>query len=506
MSSATAKTHSGHRGLQFEEPLIFEQGSPERSAVDLPHPPARADRLAGLRRREPIGLPGLSEPEVVRHYTRLSQKNYCIDSGLYPLGSCTMKHNPRLNEKVARLPGLGDLHPLQPVCTVQGALEVIHTCAHWLKTLTGMPGIAMSPGAGAHGELVGLMTIRAALEHRGERRTKVLVPESAHGTNPATAHACGYAVEAIPADARGRVDLEALRGKLDRDVAAIMVTNPNTCGLFETDVRKIAEATHEVGAFFYCDGANFNAIVGRVRPADLGIDCMHINLHKTFSTPHGGGGPGSGPVVLSAELAPFAPLPYVVFDGERYRLVEHAAAAEDAHPLGRIKGFHGQFGMFTRALAYMMAMGADGLRQASADAVLNANYVMARLQDVLHPAFPGPCMHEVVFDDSTLKDTGITTLDLAKALIDEGFHPMTVYFPLVVHGAMLVEPTETESKDTLDLFIETMRALLARAKAGEAEAFHQAPRLAPRRRLDETAAARKPVLRWQPRAVDRAAE
>jgi glycine dehydrogenase subunit 2 len=364
----------------------------------------------------------------------------------------------------------------------------------------------MSPGAGAHGELVGLMTIRAALEHRGERRTKVLVPESAHGTNPATAHACGYAVEAIPADARGRVDLEALRGKLDRDVAAIMVTNPNTCGLFETDVREIAAATHAVGAFFYCDGANFNAIVGRVRPADLGIDCMHINLHKTFSTPHGGGGPGSGPVVLSAELAPFAPVPYVVFDGERYRLVEHAAAAEDAHPLGRIKGFHGQFGMFTRALAYMMAMGADGLRQASADAVLNANYVMARLEDVLHPAFPGPCMHEVVFDDSSLKDTGISTLDLAKALIDEGFHPMTVYFPLVVHGAMLVEPTETESKETLDLFIETMRSLLARAKAGEAEAFHQAPRLAPRRRLDETAAARKPVLRWQPPAVDRAAE
>ncbi len=285
-----------------------------------------------------------------------------------------------------------------------------------------------------------------------------------------------------------------------------MVTNPNTCGLFETDIREIAAATHEVGAFFYCDGANFNAIVGRVRPADLGIDCMHINLHKTFSTPHGGGGPGSGPVVLSAELAPFAPLPYVLFDGKSYRLIEHAAEDEAAHPLGRIKGFHGQFGMFTRALAYMMAMGADGLRQASADAVLNANYVMARLKDVLNPAFPGPCMHEVVFDDSTLKDTGVTTLDLAKALIDEGFHPMTVYFPLVVHGAMLIEPTETESKDTLDLFIETMRSLLARAKAGDAEAFHEAPRLSPRRRLDETAAARRPILRWQPPAVDKAAE
>ncbi|MBL8659069.1 MAG: aminomethyl-transferring glycine dehydrogenase subunit GcvPB [Rhodospirillales bacterium] len=504
--SEPERTFSGHRGLQLEEALIFEQGSPERTAVDLPQPANRVDRLGGLQRRSAIGLPGLSEPEVVRHYTRLSQKNYCIDSGLYPLGSCTMKHNPRLNEKVARLPGLGDLHPLQPVSTVQGALEVIHTCAHWLMTLTGMPAVAMSPAAGAHGELVGLMTIRAAIEDRGERRARVLVPESAHGTNPATAHACGYAVEAIPANARGRVDLEALRAKLDTDVAAIMVTNPNTCGLFESDVIEIAAAAHAVGAFFYCDGANFNAIVGRVRPADLGIDCMHINLHKTFSTPHGGGGPGSGPVVLTAELARYAPLPYVVCESGRYLLIEHGADDPDARPLGRIKGFHGQFGMFTRALAYMMAMGADGLRQASGDAVLNANYIMARLKDVLHPAFPGPCMHEVVFDDTTLKDTGVSTLDLAKALIDEGFHPMTMYFPLVVHGAMLIEPTETESLETLDLFIETMRALVLRAKAGEAAAFHQAPRLTPRRRLDETAAARRPVLRWQPAAIDKAAE
>lgn len=504
-----ATTYTGNRGLQLEEALIFEQGAPNKTAVDLPEPRASAERLGGLRRRGPIGLPGLSEPEVVRHYTRLSQKNYCIDSGFYPLGSCTMKHNPRLNEKLARLPGLGDLHPLQPVSTVQGALAVIHACAHWLKTLTGMPAVAMSPGAGAHGELVGLMTIRTAIEDRGERRTKVLVPESAHGTNPATAHACGYAVEAIPADDRGRVDLAALRAKLDTDVAAIMVTNPNTCGLFEPDIVEIAEGAHAVGAFFYCDGANFNAIVGRVRPADLGIDCMHINLHKTFSTPHGGGGPGSGPVVLSAALAPYAPLPYVVHDGERYRLVEHANEdgkdAEGGKPLGRIKGFHGQFGMFTRALAYMMAMGADGLRQASGDAVLNANYVMARLADTLHPAFAGPCMHEALFDDTSLKDTGVSTLDFAKALIDEGFHPMTVYFPLVVHGAMLVEPTETESKETLDLFIDTVRSLAARAKAGDAEAFHQAPRLTPRRRLDETAAARQPVLRWQP-AVNKAAE
>jgi glycine dehydrogenase subunit 2 len=510
----TVNTISGHRCLQLEEPLIFEQGSPEKTAIDLPDPSLTpgSDRLGGVRRRGPIGLPGLSEPEVIRHYLRLSQKNYSIDSGLYPLGSCTMKHNPRLNENIVRLPGLGDLHPLQPVSTVQGALDLMHTLAHWLKMLSGLPAVAMSPAAGAHGELLGLMTIRTALEDRGDPRKRVLVPESAHGTNPATAAACGYAVEAIPADARGRVDLEKLRTKLGSDVAAIMVTNPNTCGLFETNIQEIAAAAHGVGAFLYCDGANFNAIVGRVRPGDLGVDCMHINLHKTFSTPHGGGGPGSGPVVLSKELARYAPVAYVVEDGEGFTLVEHSMHAE-GKPFGRIKGFHGQFGMFVRALAYMMSMGADGLRQASGDAVLNANYILSELQDDLSSPFPGPCMHEALLDDRFLKDTGVTTLDFAKALIDEGFHPMTVYFPLVVHGAMLVEPTETESKETLDQFIRTMRGLAERAKSGDAEFFRQAPRFAPRRRLDETRAARNPVLRWRPAsesatppAVDRAAE
>ncbi|MBK8174100.1 MAG: aminomethyl-transferring glycine dehydrogenase subunit GcvPB [Rhodospirillales bacterium] len=492
-------TISGNRGLQIEEPLIFEQGSPVKTAVDLPpaNPPKGSDRLGSARRRGPIGLPGLSEPEAVRHYLRLSQMNYSIDSGLFPLGSCTMKHNPRLNESVVRLPGLGDLHPLQPVSTVQGALALIHELAHWLKTLTGLPAVAMSPGAGAHGELVGLMTIRAALESRGDPRKRVLVPESAHGTNPATAAACGYVVEAIPADARGRVDLAALRTKLGPDVAAIMVTNPNTCGLFETDMQHIADAVHAHGAFFYCDGANFNAIVGRVRPGDLGIDGMHINLHKTFSTPHGGGGPGSGPVVLSKELARFAPVAYVVEDDGGFSLVEHEMHS-DGKPIGRIKGFHGQFGMFVRALAYMMSMGGDGLRQASADAVLNANYILAELRDDLSAPFPGSCMHEAVFDDRFLKDTGVTTLDFAKALIDEGIHPMTVYFPLVVHGAMLIEPTETESKASLDQFVRTLRGLAQRAKAGHCTYFHEAPRMAPRRRLDETRAARNPVLRWRP--------
>ncbi|MGQ9365905.1 aminomethyl-transferring glycine dehydrogenase subunit GcvPB [Azospirillum sp. A39] len=489
------ETVTGNRGLQIEEPLIFEQDSPGLSGVDLPAAPEAALRLGAVRPRGRIGLPGLSEPQVVRHYTRLSQKNYAIDSGLYPLGSCTMKHNPRLNEKMARLPGFADLHPLQPRATVQGALELMDTLAHWLKTLTGMPAVTLAPAAGAHGEMCGMMAIRAALEHRGETgRTRVLVPESAHGTNPATAAALGFTVDPVPGAPDGRVDTAALTAKLGPDVAGIMLTNPNTCGLFERDIRAIADAVHAAGAYFYCDGANFNAIVGRVRPADLGIDAMHINLHKTFSTPHGGGGPGSGPVVFSEALAPFAPVPCVVRDADGFRLVEDKG---EGTALGRMKAFHGQMGMFVRALAYILSHGADGLWQASGDAVLNANYVMARLSDVMTASFAGPCMHECLFDDRFLKGTGVTTLDIAKALIDEGFHPMTMYFPLVVHGALLIEPTETESKAGLDAFVAALRALAERAKAGDAAWFQAAPRLTPRRRLDETTAARKPVLRWR---------
>jgi glycine dehydrogenase subunit 2 len=498
------ETVTGNRGLQMEEKLLFEQDSPGHCGVDLPEPAPFHSRLGGLERRGAIGLPGLSEPQVVRHFTRLSQKNYAIDSGLYPLGSCTMKHNPRLNEKLARLPGLADIHPLQPVSTVSGALALIDTLAHWLKRLTGMPAVALSPAAGAHGELCGIMAIRAALEARGDRRSRVLVPESAHGTNPATAAACGYAVDPIPANAKGRVDRAALEAKLGADVAALMLTNPNTCGLFENEIIDIAGAVHRVGAFFYCDGANFNAIVGRVRPADLGIDCMHLNLHKTFSTPHGGGGPGSGPVALAASLAPFAPLPWVVHGPGDLELVEHKKGAAQ-HALGRLKGFHGQMGMFVRALAYMMSHGADGLRQVAEDAVLNANYLRARLEDELSLPIPGGCMHEVLFDDRFLRDTGVTTLDFAKALIDEGFHPMTIYFPLVVHGAMLIEPTETESKASLDQFIAVVKALAAAARSGDAAPFRAAPVFTPRRRLDETAAARKPVLRWRPEPAHREA-
>ena len=495
------QTLTGNRGLQLEELLIFEQNSPGHCGVDLPEPPAHKSRLGGLERRVPIGLPGLSEPQVVRHFTRLSQKNYAIDSGIYPLGSCTMKHNPRLNEKMARLPGIADLHPLQPLSTIQGALELIDTLTHWLKTLTGMPAVALSPAAGAHGELCGMMTIRAALEAHGDPRQRILVPESAHGTNPATAAICGYAIDPIPNNPRGRVDLTALKAKLGADVAALMLTNPNTCGLFEDEILEIAAAVHEAGGFFYCDGANFNAIVGRVRPADLGIDALHLNLHKTISTPHGGGGPGSGPVALAAELAPFAPLPWITHGSKGLEIVERANGSA-AQTIGRLKGFHGQMGMFVRALSYMMSHGADGLRQVAEDAVLNANYLRVRLGQAtggaLSQSYPGSCMHEVLFDDRFLKDTGVTTLDFAKALIDEGFHPMTMYFPLVVHGALLIEPTETESKASLDQFADTVNGLATRAKAGDIAGFQAAPNLTPRRRLDETAAARKPVLRWRP--------
>ncbi len=492
-------TLSGARGLLQDEALIFELGGWDKTGVDVPPADRPADDLAGLLRETPIGLPGLSEPEAVRHYVRLSQKNHAIDLALYPLGSCTMKHNPRLNEKMARLPGFSDVHPLQPVSTVQGALALMDRLAHWLKTLTGMPAVALTPKAGAHGELCGLLAIKAAHEAAGQgHRKTVLCPTSAHGTNPATAAFVGYSVVEIAQTDDGRVDLADLAAKLGPDVAAIMVTNPNTCGLFERDIVEIARLTHDAGAYFYCDGANFNAIVGQVRPGDLGVDAMHINLHKTFSTPHGGGGPGAGPVVLSEALAAFAPAPWVTHHADGFHLVEETVG-EAAQAFGRMSAFHGQMGMFVRAYAYMRSHGADGLRQVAEDAVLNANYIKARLGDLMTPAFPdGPCMHEALFDDAWLEGTGVTTLDFAKAMIDEGFHPMTMYFPLVVHGAMLIEPTETESRQELDRFVHALRLLAQAAKAGEVDRFKGAPFHAPLRRLDETLAARKPKLRWKP--------
>ncbi|WP_353208539.1 aminomethyl-transferring glycine dehydrogenase subunit GcvPB [Sphingorhabdus sp.] len=498
-SETAPATFTGNKALMLEEALIFEIGTAATTGVDLADAPKVAARLGNLERHRDIGLPGLSEPETVRHYTRLSRQNYAIDLGFFPLGSCTMKHNPRLNEKVARMAGFADVHPLQPVETVQGALAVINELAMWLIQLTGMHGVAMTPKAGAHGELCGILCIKAALAARGDPRSVILVPESAHGTNPASAAFAGFSVENIPATSEGRVDLAALTARLGPDVAGVMITNPNTCGLFERDMKAISDAVHAAGGYVYCDGANFNAIVGRVRPGDLGIDAMHINLHKTFSTPHGGGGPGSGPVVLSEALSPYGPLPYTARHADgHYTLIEEETAQEcHPHSFGRMTAFHGQMGMFTRALSYIMSHGADGLRQVAEDAVLNANYILRSLEDVLEAPFAdsGPCMHEALFSDNGLAD-GFSTLDIAKGLIDEGYHPMTVYFPLVVHGAMLVEPTETESKATLDQFIGALRSVAERAKAGD-PSLKSAPHHAPRRRLDETQAARKPVLVWR---------
>lgn len=494
-------TVSGDHGLNLEEKLIFELAAPGTYGVDFDDadvPPAPA--LGKFLRKAAPALPGLTEPEVVRHYTRLSRQNYAIDLGPFPLGSCTMKHNPRLNEKVARMAGFADVHPLQPTQTVQGALKVITQLADWLMALTGMPAVAMTPKAGAHGELCGLLCIRAALTARGEERPVVLVPESAHGTNPATAAFAGFRVENIPATEDGRVDVAALTARLGPDIAGVMITNPNTCGLFERDLKTISDAVHAAGGYVYCDGANFNAIVGKVRPGDLGVDAMHINLHKTFSTPHGGGGPGSGPVVLSEALAPFAPLPFATLDADGVaHLVEEGDAHDHGHPnsFGRMTAFHGQMGMFTRALTYILSHGADGLRQVSEDAVLNANYILRELEDVLDAPFAayGPCMHEALFSDNGMAE-GFSTLDIAKGLIDEGFHPMTVYFPLVVHGAMLVEPTETESKAGTDRLIASMRSLAQRGRAGDVT-LKSAPHYTPRRRVDETLAARKPKLVWK---------
>ncbi|HTN40814.1 MAG TPA: aminomethyl-transferring glycine dehydrogenase subunit GcvPB, partial [Asticcacaulis sp.] len=378
VEATSFKSLLGGKGLLQSEKLIFEKDDYSRTGVDFADIAIDASDLDGLL-RDDLSLPGLTEPEAMRHYVRLSQKNHAIDLALYPLGSCTMKHNPRLNEKMARVAGLGDIHPLQPVSTVQGALALMDTLAHWLKVLTGMPAVAMTPKAGAHGELCGLLAIKAAHEAKGQgHRRTVLVPTSAHGTNPATAAFVGYTVKEVAQTADGRVDVADLASKLGPDVAAIMVTNPNTCGLFERDIVEIARVTHAAGAYFYCDGANFNAIVGRVRPGDLGVDAMHINLHKTFSTPHGGGGPGAGPVVLSEALAAFAPKPWVVSHGAGFDLIEHDEGVS-AQNFGRMCAFHGQMGMFIRALTYMLSHGSDGLRQVAEDAVLNANYIKASL-------------------------------------------------------------------------------------------------------------------------------
>jgi glycine dehydrogenase subunit 2 len=485
-----------NRGLNYDENLLWEKTQSDHPGVDLPAP-KNIKLRTGAPARDKIGLPQVTEPEVVRHFVRLSTKNYSIDSGFFPLGSCTMKHNPRLNERIARLPGFAQIHPMQPASTVQGALKLMFELQQWLAELTGLPGVCLTPAAGAHGELAGIMTIARAHELKGNAHKRViLVPDSAHGTNPATAAMCGFDIRVIPTRETGRVSVEAFKEALGdgRDVAGMMVTNPNTCGLFESDIQTISKLLHDAGGYFYCDGANFNALVGKIRPADFGVDVMHINLHKTFSTPHGGGGPGSGPICVSEELAPYIPSPIVLHENGSYRL-EHPKERETT--CGRIKGFQGQFGMHVRALTYMMSHGADGLRQVSEDAVLNANYILSQLKGDYHVPYPGPCMHECLLTDKLQKEAGVTTLDIAKGLVEHGFHPMTVYFPLVVQGAMLIEPTETEGKDSIDRFIRVMKNFAADVRNGDTDKFHAYPQSAPARRLDEVRAAREPKLRWR---------
>lgn len=492
-----------NRGLHYEESLLWEKERTDTPGVDLPAP-ANTPLRTGQAPRGTIGLPQVSEPTALRHFVRMSTWNYSIDHGFFPLGSCTMKHNPRLNEKVARLAGFAHLHPMQPDSTTQGALGLMYELQNWLAELTGLPGVCLSPAAGAHGELAGMMTIRRAHELKGEgaKRKIVLTPDSAHGTNPATAATCGFEVRNISTQGTGMLGVEAFKEALyatdpnGADIAGMMVTNPNTCGLFEKDIMEISELLHEAGGYFYCDGANFNALVGTARPGDLGVDVMHLNLHKTFSTPHGGGGPGSGPIVCTEELAQYMPVPTVIKkDDETFALEWEGDRPET---LGRLKGYQGQFGMHVRALSYMMSHGADGLKQVSEDAVLNANYILHTLKDDYHAPFAeqGPCMHEALLTDKRQKEGGVQTLDIAKALIERGFHPMTVYFPLVLPGTMLIEPTETENKEAMDRFITVMKDIAADVKAGKEDEFHSFPLSTPRKRLDEVQAARKPVLRW----------
>lgn len=504
--SGSAFGGDGTRGLQYEENLLWEKERSDAPGVDLP-PLKNVQSRTGQKNREHIGLPQVSEPQVVRHFVRLSTWNYSIDHGFFPLGSCTMKHNPRVNEKLARLAGFAHIHPFQPESTVQGALGLMYELQHYLAELTGLPGVCLSPAAGAHGELAGMMTIRRAHEAKGDAGKKkiVLIPDSAHGTNPATAVICGYEVREIPTKLSGRLTVESFKEALYQtdpegaDVAAMMVTNPNTCGLFERDIVEISDLLHKAGGYFYCDGANFNALVGKVRPADFGVDVMHINLHKTFSTPHGGGGPGSGPICVTDELSPYKPVPVVLKDSgnDTYTL---ATDKDFPETLGKLRGFNGQFGMHVRALAYMLSHGADGLRDVSENAVLNANYILSCLKDDYHVPYEGPCMHECMITDKHQKGEtrgdDVTTLDIAKTLVEFGYHPMTVYFPLVLPGTMLIEPTETESKDAMDRFIGVMKHVAEEVKAGNRDQFHHYPQSTPRRRLDEVMAARKPVLSW----------
>ena len=480
----------------LNEPLIAERGSPGRIGYSLPpdDTPARdiaQDVPPELCRAELEDFPEVSEGEVVRHFTRLSQWNFSAATTLYPLGSCTMKYNPVVNEVVARLPGFAQLHPLMPVEYAQGALELIARLEHSLAEISGMDAISLQPAAGAQGELTGIKLIRAYHVEQGQPRKKVLIPGSAHGTNPASAALCGYAVVEIPAGPAGTLEAATIRQYMDSEVAALMVTNPNTLGLFERDIVQIAEIVHAQGGLVYMDGANLNALMGVAKPGHMGADVIQFNLHKTFSTPHGGGGPGAGPVGVKKILEPYLPLPRVVADGATYRWSE-----DFPRSIGRVRSFFGNFGILVRAYAYILAMGGDGLSRATRMAVLNANYLRKRLESAYQLASPSPCLHECVFSDRSFQHTGVKTLDIAKRLLDHGFYAPTIYFPLVVSGALMIEPTETETKETLDAFADALLAIAQEAQ-DEPEVLRAAPASTPVGRLDETRAARHPVLSWR---------
>ena len=477
--------------------IIFEQGKPDRTAVDLPKcdvPESDAAAFISPRylRKESAALPEISQGELIRHYTLLSERNFGVDSGFYPLGSCTMKYNPKINEDVSVLPGFASIHPQQDNDSVQGALKLLYDMEQYLAEISGMNAVTFQPAAGAHGELTGLKLIGAYHVNRGSNRTEVIVPDSAHGTNPASAAMCGFEVVEIKSHQDGSIDLDALKAAVGPKTAALMLTNPSTLGLFESNILEISKIVHDAGGLLYYDGANANAILGIVRPGDMGFDVVHFNLHKTFATPHGGGGPGSGPIGVKTELMPFLPTPIVAYEKEKYRL-------DFDRPLsiGKVQSYYGNFGVIVKAYAYILAMGPDGLKQVSEDAVLNANYVKNALKEVYHSPFDRFCMHECVLTSKYQKPAGIHTLDIAKRLLDYGYHPPTIYFPLIVEEAIMIEPTETESKETLDGFISAMEKIAQEVK-DTPELVHSAPHNTVVGRLDETTAARKPVVRWKP--------
>ena len=478
----------------IREQLIFELSDEGKPSFPLPELDVPLNKKISEQlpiRKKIKGFPQVSEVEIVRHFTRLSKTNYCIDEGFYPLGSCTMKYNPKINEKLANLAGFISPHPFSPPELIQGNLEVLKKIEDLLKEITGMEAFTLQPSAGAQGELVGMMVIRACLEERGNPRKIVLIPDSAHGTNPSSAHICGYQVREVKSNAQGTIDLQALSEAMDEEVAALMLTNPNTLGIFEADIKKIADIIHSQGAFIYMDGANLNAMIGISRPGDMGVDAIHLNFHKTFSTPHGGGGPGSGPVGVTKELEPYLPLPVVNKKDGQYFLDFNRPRS-----IGRVRSFFGNFLVIVKALAYILSLGAKGLKEVAEVAVLNSNYIRSSLEKEYHLKYKTPTLHECVFSDKYQREYGVNNLDIAKRLIDYGLHPPTMSFPLVVHGALMVEPTETESKRDLDMFIEAMKKIAEEAKTNP-QLLKSAPHSSYVRRLDEVTAARRPILKWE---------